>query len=163
MAEWPEKGVFIRGETDKATGAQWVYVTPQMARAHPKGRLSLWLWLIVTYFAAVATLRGIEVMHYGAMPLAQMGIMIGIPLVCAALLALRAPWGAPLVIVLSVLSVVGSVSHISEADPVALFNTIVLIGVAVYLYDADRPNLIYRHRYRSYKSLDRDSGPSEGT
>ncbi|GAA6187432.1 hypothetical protein [Litorivita sp. NS0012-18] len=161
MARIPEEGVFTQGKIDASTGARWIYVTPQMARAHPKGRLSLGLWLIVTYFIAVAALRIIELAQYEALPVGAAAVLVAIPLLCALLLALRAPWGAVLVIILSVLSVVGSLSRMGGADPIGLINTLVLIAVAVYLHEGDRPNLIYRHRYRSYKSKEGADGAAK--
>ncbi len=156
MAKMPDEGVFTRGKIDQNTGAQWVYVTAQMARAHPKGRLSIELWLVVAYFVAVAAVRVADVAAYG-----QSGawivyaVQIGIPLLLAALIALRAPWSASVAIVLVGLGVVASLKGLEQADdPLQIFNIAVLIGIAVYLHYGDRPNLIYRHRYRSYAPIE---------
>ena len=65
MAKMPEEGRFEYGKMDKQTGAQWVHVTPEMARAHPQGKLNLPLWLITGVFAAFGLLQLVDFVQFG--------------------------------------------------------------------------------------------------
>ena len=45
----------------------------------------------------------------------------------------------------------------AERSVIYLFETIANVGILFYLIDGDRPNLIYRHRYRQYSAKETDN------
>lgn len=157
MAEMPKDGRFEYGKFDPTTGAQWVYVSQTMARAHPKGRLGPALWAIVAFFAAEAGMKTYIAFAYDA-PILLIGS--GLQLLTALLLAIRAPWALVVALVQLGISIFGVVTDFSnteiEKDFMSLIGLLVSCGAAFYLFEGDRPNLIYRHRFRSFRERKED-------
>lgn len=149
--QMPEEGVFTPGGRDPVTGAQWIHVTPGMARNHPQGRLNLILWAIVGYYLAMAGLRVEQAVEWGGVPSGAFVLATLMPLLCAAGLAFRVPWAVLIVTALSALSVLSNLSVIGAGNPAVVVEIIVTVLIILYLLEGDRPNLIYRHRYRSYR------------
>jgi hypothetical protein len=146
--DFPEKGTFVPGKTDPMTGARWVNVSPQMARAHPKGRLGPVLWLIVAFFVV----SGVQLLWVGITAEGWVSVVIGMTsFLAGAMLALRAPWAVVMTGILLILLILSFVL-MSTTPPVA--ELVLAILALSYLLEADRPNLIYRHRFRSYKEPD---------
>lgn len=145
--------------TDKPTkadfysGIPWVYVTQQQAHAHPKGKLGAVLWLIVAYFIAIAGLKFYLSISVGAG--IGFAILTGLwPLLTGLGLALRVPWAIIMAVVSAGLTVYALLRGFSgDGSVITLFETIASIGILFYLIDGDRPNLVYRHRYRKYSVL----------
>ncbi len=158
MAKMPEEGRFEYGKMDKQTGAQWVHVTPEMARAHPQGKLNAALWAIAAVFAAFGAIRlYIIVLGYGDW---LVWIGAGLSFLTALALAIRAPIalflaGAQLLIGLFGLVTGGALKGLADVDGSQALNTLGLLIFSAlalfYLMEGDRPNLIYRHRYRSFR------------
>lgn len=154
---------------DQYSGIPWVDVTPQQARAHPKGHLGSLLWVIALYFIGTSIAKFYFAMAAGA----GVGIAVlnGIwPFLAGIGLALRVPWSVFMVIVSVAITAyslfAGLRPHFSlpeNAAPPALGETlpylldmIVNVAILFYLIDGDRPNLIYRHRYRQYSAVEPD-------
>ena len=141
---------------DFYSGIPWVFVTPEQARAHSKGTLGFWLWLIVVYFIATAILKFYLSISYNA------GLTIAIlnsiwPLFVGLGLAIRAPWAVILAAISAALTVFALVRGLGgNGTLITLFETLMNVGILFYLVDSDRPNLIYRHRYRKYSAVDAD-------
>jgi hypothetical protein len=144
-----------------ANGAQWVHVPRAEAHAHPRGRPGLLLWLVAAWFAASGGLEVALVLAAGA-PLVS-GALGALSLVAAAGLILRVPWAYVLAVLLPARFVIGFVQAIGggavgltgapEVDQVfVLVQAVVSVLVVFYLLEGERPNLIYRHRYRSYEA-----------
>ena len=137
-------------QNDAYTGIPWVYIDPDQARALPQGKLGLVLWLIVVYFVAIAVLKFGWVISLGA------GLGIAVlnsiwPLLAGAGLALRSPWSMVMAMIASAVTVLALARGLGEGSSlINLLETILNIGILFYLIDGDRPNLIYRHRYRKY-------------
>lgn len=148
----PRDGVFTETQANGETGEKWVYVTPAMARSHPMGRFGGMLWVVAGYFVLVAAVRVSALIAMPGMVSAVTGglLVLG-PLLCAAALALRVPWAQPVVATLSALSVLGAVRGLPAGDPLSVLEVIVLVLIVFYLLEGDRPNLVYRHRYRSFR------------
>lgn len=135
---------------DYYSGIPWVYVEPEKARAHPKGKLNAVMWLIVAYFLAVAVLKVYLSFRYGA------GFAVAFlnaiwPLLAGLGLALRVPWSIVMAMVSAGLTIYALLQGVEGPNPLlTLGQTIINVGILFYLIDGDRPNLIYRHRYRKY-------------
>lgn len=162
MAKMPEEGRFEYGKMDKNTGAQWVHVTPEMARAHPQGRLNALLWGIVAVFAALGAVKVYLFLTFGGTLLLSIGL---VELLTALMLGLRAPWGVWLAGAQLLMSVFGLVTGGTFADlqmagsAVAIATLAYFVFAALtlfYLIEGERPNLIYRHRFRSYRRANKE-------
>ncbi|NSX55877.1 hypothetical protein [Parasulfitobacter algicola] len=138
-----------RGQYDKETGAQWVNVTPEMARAHPLGKPGLLIYLIAAWFAlgAMGQLGFLFTLGFSFLFLA----LFFLYLLTAVALVLRAPVSVWLVTVSGGLQIL---LLMMSADIVTVFLAAIHILIIFYILDGDRPNLIYRHRYRSFKKGD---------
>ncbi len=150
MSEESKRGDFY-------SGIPWVYVTPDQARGHPKGQLGPALWAIVAYFIIAAIVKTILSINYG---LGVSGAAVnGLwPLIVGLGLALRIPWAVIFAAISAGLTVYALVRGLGgDGSLVTLLELVINIGVLFYLIDADRPNLIYRHRYRKYSVV--DGGP----
>lgn len=139
---------------DYYSGISWAYVTREQAHAHRLGKLGLILWAIVAYFIGIAVLKFGLVIYYDA------GIGIAIlnsiwPLLAGLGIALRAPWAVVMAAVSAFLTAYALVRGLGDQNSVViLFEIIANVGILFYLVDGDRPNLIYRHRYRKYSETD---------
>ncbi len=162
MAKLPEEGRFEYGRMDKTTGAQWVYVTPEMARGHPKGRLGATLWAIVAVFAAFGVLRIYAFVQTGNTILLVVALL---QILTALMLAIRAPWAVGLAGVQMVLSLLGTITgdalrelaYLDQAEAFLTLGNLIFSGLTLfYLFEGDRPNLIYRHRFRSFRGQPED-------
>lgn len=142
---------------DFYSGIPWVYVAPDQARAHPKGQLGPVLWAIVAYFIAIAILKTVLTLNYG-LGYGVAAFNGGWPLIVGLGLAFRIPWAIILSAVSAGLTVYALVRGLGgDGSLFTLFELIANVGILFYLIDADRPNLIYRHRYRKYSVI--DEGP----
>ncbi len=134
---------------DFYTGIPWVYVTGDQARNHPKGHLNLILWAVVAYFLGIAALK------FGWVISAGGGIGIALlnsiwPFLTGLGLAFRVPWAVIMASVAAGLTVWALLRGFGDGSLGPLAETIANVGILFYLIDGDRPNLIYRHRYRKY-------------
>lgn len=147
--QMPEDGQFRVGKPDNATDARWIYVTPEMALAHPKGRLGPLLWALVAFNLLMGVVR-----VYQGVTITPLALIFGVVnLTVALLLSIRSPWALPAVFV----QVIGGIlaAFFIVLGPVDVVIRAALgIGLLVYLVDGDRPNLIYRHRFRAYSDLE---------
>ena len=157
MAKMPEEGRFEYGKMDKQTGAQWVHVTPEMARAHPQGRLNLALWLIVMVFALIGFTFIYGFFVAGGVTSLIQGLLA---LFTAITLAMRAPIAVMLAAAQIFLNILlqllgGTLKDLSNMSPEYGILTLVILifsGLSLfYLIEGERPNLIYRHRFRSFR------------
>ena len=147
-----------------AMGRHWIFVTKHEAWSHPKGRPGLALFLISLWFAAVGAFE-LSVAIRGGLPLFSHA-MAGATAITGILLMLRIPWAYVAAVILPVRQVFGFIELIGTegvepplvATVYAVANAIIGIGVIFHLLEGDRPNLIYRHRYRSYKAERGDFG-----
>ena len=135
---------------DFYSGIPWVYVPPEQARAHPKGKLNLILWMIAAYFVAIGLLKFALAFSYGAS--VSVAFLNGIwPLLTGVGLALRVPWSILMACVAAGLTVYALLRGIGgDGSVVILLESVANAGILFYLIDGDRPNFIYRHRYRKY-------------
>lgn len=150
--------VVIQTVVDK-NGFQWVYLARDAAHGHPMGRPGLVLWLISAWFAASG---GLEVALVAALGTPWWSGLLGFASLAACVgLILRVPWAYVLAVLLPARFVVGFVMAIGggaqgltgavQADQLfVLAQAIIAIAVTFHLIEGERPNLIYRLRYRSY-------------
>ncbi|MEM6727247.1 MAG: hypothetical protein AAF618_01990 [Pseudomonadota bacterium] len=149
-------------------GRHWVYVTPNEAFAHPKGRPGLSIYLMALWFAGIGAFEAAVNLNFGAFGPVQ-ALFTGLLLLCAFGLVFRAPWSYVLAILLAVRETFGFVQLIGggafEVPPLlavyGVTNAIIGIGIIFYMVEGDRPNFIYRHRYRSYRAEAKAEGRSE--
>ena len=142
-----------------AMGRHWVYLTAQEAHGHPKGGPGPVEYGMALWFSLIAAFEAVVNIGYGQFGPVQL-VFTGLMLLCAVGLIIRAPWALVLAVLLAVRGMFGFVQLIGggafEVPPVlALYgvvNAIIGIGIVFYLIEGDRPNLIYRHRYRSYRA-----------
>ena len=135
---------------DFYSGIPWVYVAAGQARAHPGGKLNLILWIIAVYFIAIGVVKFGVMISIGAG--VGMTVLNGIwPFLTGLGLALRIPWAVLMACVSAGLTVYALLRGIGEdGSIVILLETVANTGILFYLIDGDRPNFIYRHRYRKY-------------
>ena len=137
-------------------GRHWVYVTEAEIRSHKKGYFGTFIWLVCLWFICVG---GLEVilganttlvrLFFGAL-LFFTGVGLCVRKRFAYLLALF----IPLVFIIRFFSTAagyGTVS-ISPSQYYDLCNAMITVGVCFYLFEGDRPNFIFRRRYRSYRT-----------
>lgn len=146
---------------DFYTGLQWVNITPEQARALPKGKLNAVLWAIAAYFILIALYKFWWVLDVGG------GLGIAVlnsiwPLLAGIGLALRVPWSVIMAIISTGLTVWALMRGLGTDTGVAiLLETVANVGILFYLMDGDRPNLIYRHRYRRYSAQEGGDGDAD--
>jgi len=138
-------------------GAHWIYVPREIAHAHPKGRPGIVIYLIAAWLAATGGLE-VALMLAGRVPW-WAGLLGGLSMLTALGLLMRAPIAMIFAIILPVRHTVGMIggvtvlTGVSQFDAVfVLVQAIIPIGIIFYLLEAERPNLIYRLRYRSYEA-----------
>lgn len=135
---------------DFYSGIPWVQVTPEQARSLPQGKLGVVLWIIVAYLIGIAAVKFYFTLDLGA------GVGIAVlnaiwPFLAGLGLALRAPWSSVMVMISAGLTVYALVRGMGgDNSLIILCELIANVGILFYLIDGDRPNLIYRHRYRKY-------------
>lgn len=138
---------------DSYSGIPWVYVDPVEARAHPKGQLTLALYGIIAYLLVTGALKLIVFLMAGY----PMGVVIlgaVLPVLAGLGLWLRAPWAVVVTILMAGFSLYAFARNLrANPDLMLLVDALVAVGIIFYLLEADRPNLIYRHRYRKYSAL----------
>lgn len=145
-------------------GRYWVQLTPDMARAHPKGRPGVVLYMIAAWFLVLGVMQSFVL---GGL----FGLIVTlIYALLALMLAIGAPWARVIAIVFCIMGM-GAPAGILFAGPdggallaemfvmlaIVLFNVFIIF----HLFDGERPNLVYSHRYRSYRAedaADRESG-----
>ncbi len=159
MAARLEPGEMRRGKRDRETGIAWVRVSREAAHAHPMGRLNWVMYLIIGFYLVTALTRGWMVAGQG------MGMVVavaGLPLVTALLLWMRAALARVLVVGTGLFALFGILSRgfdgLAEAGLVVslwgLGELIAILAITVYLWEGDRPNLIYARRFRSYRDAE---------
>ena len=149
MKEMPETGQFDYGVRDPVTGERWVYVSREMAQAHPKGQVGAVLYVIVLYLVAVAGLRFYEFTQFGYAPFYLLSSLV--PMLGALGLYFRVPFAVALIVLLFGISGYQLVTGIGSLNALGLVQLLASGAIAVYLVTSARANLIYRHRYRSFK------------
>ncbi len=152
---------------DHYSGIPWVYVPPDEARAHPQGQLTVFLWIIAIYLIGAGVAKAVTLQTTGV-PLGWALVISAFPILCGIGLILRMPWAIILATIsagLTVFQLVGGLGRLGEMGGNAvtiglvdirlalLFHLLVSVGIVFYLMDGDRPNFIYRHRYRKYSVL----------
>ena len=148
-------------KTDPYSRIPWVYVTREQAHAHPKGRLGPLLYAIAAFLILSGAVKLYVFLSAGA-PL-WMVLMSGLLPIAAGLgLLARMPFALVLTILLAGLTLFFAILGMRDlSEPgvstvervLPLIDALVSAGICFYLMDADRPNLIYRHRYRKYSAL----------
>lgn len=146
-------------ERDAYSGLTWVYVSPRDVRDHPKGRLNTILWAIVLFLVGSGLLKLIVFVDAGAA--LSIALLSGLfPILTGLGLALRMPFALVIAIIMAGIALYTTVGAMgSEESLWFLVDSLVAVGIIFYLLDGDRPNFIYRHRYRKYSELSDD--PSE--
>ena len=157
---------------DHYSGIPWVHVSPEEVRNHPKGQLTALLWAIGLYFIVTALLKMGLYRSEGAG--FGWALFLGLwPLLTGIGLLIRAPWALILAVisaglsaytlirgmdVLSQVAATGSVYFEGDRFLIApLVELLISVGILFHLMDGDRPNFIYRHRYRKYSVLNEDN------
>lgn len=141
---------------DAYSGIPWVHVDPETARAHPKGQLTLALRVIAGYLVAIGLFK--LWVFWGAGYAAGVIVLGGVlPILAGLGLWARMPWAVVVTLVMAGFNLYAFVRNVG-ADPglLLLFDGIASVAIIFYLVEGDRPNFIYRHRYRKYSVLDED-------
>lgn len=160
MSEEPKNGQDPNGPDQKGdyySGIPWVYVDPAQARAHPKGQLTPVLFVIGLYLVGIGLWKAYVFADAGY----ALGVVIlgGIlPVLAGAGLLLRMPWAIVVTIVMAGFTLYSFARNLrADPDPLLLVDALVAVGVIFYLVEGERPNFIYRHRYRKYSVEDDDA------
>lgn len=146
--------------SDEETGVTWVHVGREAAHGHPKGRPGGPMWLVIGYFALLALGWAYGLMA-GQVPLGMGLAGVLVPAALASGLFLRIPYAMPVTVVVAALTILYHLASIRYLNAVGMGNVVVLILIIFYLLEGDRPNLIYRHRYRSYPPAGGGTGKTD--
>lgn len=147
------------------SGISWVYIAPDQARSLPQGRLNWALYLIATYFIAIGLFKFWLVWSAGQG--VGLALVNGLwPILTGLGLLFRVPWAIVMAVISATLTIWfmfrGAISGGTDGGAIfALCDTILNVGILFYLVEADRPNLIYRHRFRKYSEV-AAGGPEHG-
>ncbi|MDQ2095389.1 hypothetical protein [Rhodalgimonas zhirmunskyi] len=173
MVERLKPGEMRRGKRNAETGVTWVQVSREAAHAHPMGKLNWLMVMIILYFLAVGVLKFWQVLGFGGgIGVALMGAAL--PLVTGLLLWAKAAMARVLVIVTGILTLLFTVAGgfglrgMDTAQMVggefwafiSLGELIAVLAITIYMWEGDRPNLIYANRFRSFR--DPDEGATDG-
>jgi len=151
----------MRDETTVTTqpdsfGRHWVYVTEAQVRGHAKGRFGLAIWLICLWFVAVG---GLEIVlgSSASLPRLVFGAVLfltGAGLVLRNRQAYLAALFVPMIFLIRFFSGASGYGGLlsGPAQYYDLCNALVVVGGCFYLFEGDRPNFIFRRRYRSYQA-----------
>ncbi|KAA0914735.1 hypothetical protein [Aquicoccus porphyridii] len=154
-------GEMRRGKRDRETGIAWVQVSREAAHGHPLGQLDWVMYLIIGFFLFAGLTRGWMVAGQGAGMALVLGV-VALPLVTALLLWMRAALARVLVVGTGLFALFGILSRgfdgTADAGLAAslwvLGELIAILAITVYLWEGDRPNMIYAHRFRSYRDAE---------
>lgn len=135
---------------DAYSGIPWVYVSKEEVWGHPKGRLSLILWAVALYFIISAVAK--VVIYTGAGLGLGLAVVSGLfPFLTGVGLILRVPWAIMLAIISASISLFSLMRGMGEGAGIYyLAEALIQAGIVFHLMDGDRPNFVYRHRYRKY-------------
>lgn len=134
------------------SGVPWVHVTPAEARAHPMGRPGPLLIGIGLFFIATAAWKGWATLAAGA------GVGWAVansawPFLTGLGLIFGVPWAVVMAGISAALTLWFLVRNLgADGGLYYLFEMIAYTGILFYLVDGERPNLVYRHRYRKYSA-----------
>ncbi|MBU2993825.1 hypothetical protein Q4555_11680 [Octadecabacter sp. 1_MG-2023] len=145
---------------DFYSGIPWVYVPPEQARAHPKGQLNWIMWLISLYFIGIGLFKiyWIITSGYGIGTAFLNGTW---PVLTGVGLMLRFPYAVMMAVITAGFSAFTLLRGIGDTGTVLiLMQALIAFGILFYLIDGDRPNFIYRHRYRKYSAANDGSAPA---
>ena len=138
---------------DAYSGIPWVNVTPTQARAHPKGQLGVILYVIIAYLV-LSGLFKLWAFGTAGYPIGVIALGATLPLVTGLGLWARMPWAIVVAIIMAGFTLYAFARNIgANPDFLLLADALVAVGMIFYLIEGDRPNLIYRHRYRKYSAL----------
>ncbi len=153
-----------RGERPEFySGIPWVQVTPQQARGLPQGKLNTALYVIGLYFIGIGLFKFGVVLSVGAG--FGTAVLNGVwPVLTGIGLLMRVPWSIIMAMVSATLTVWFLIrgTQVGVADGnslIPMIETLINVGILFYLVEGERPNLIYRHRYRKYSVEQGDDEP----
>lgn len=163
MTERLKPGETRRGRRNRETGIAWVQVSREDAHAHPMGQLDWVLYLVIGFFVVAGLTRGWFVATGGGGAV-LVAAVAALPLLTALLLWLRAALARVLVVGSGLFTLFGILSRGFEgmadaglgASLWVLGELVAILAITIYLWEGDRPNLVYANRYRSYRD------PAEG-
>ncbi|MEJ6639466.1 MAG: hypothetical protein QNL58_03850 [Octadecabacter sp.] len=140
---------------DFYSGIPWEHVTRAQAHSLPQGMLGLILWGAVIYFIGIGILKFYLTLNFGAS--VGVAVLNSIwPILTGLGLAFRVPWAVIMAMISAALTVYALIRGLGgDGSLITLAEVLINVGILFYLIDGDRPNLIYRHRYRKY-SVDED-------
>lgn len=166
MGKRLKPGEMRRGKRNAETGVTWVQVSRETAHAHPMGRLNWLMYLIILYFLAVGVTKFWQVVDFGGTVWVAAAAAV-LPLITGLLLWAKAALARVLVIVTGVLTVHFAVSStfgmrtsdtvgLAEAGGagwavISLVELVIVLAITIYMWEGDRPNLIYANRFRSFR------------
>ena len=137
-----------------AHGRHWVTVTRAEASSHPKGRPGPFEVLIAIWLMAFGALDLVGRFYGGIIGfgviwpilfiLTSVGLILRLPIawVISFLCCIRVLWAF----------VFGGYGFEGPLGLFFLGNAVVAVAAAFYMLEGERPNLIYRLRYRSYRA-----------
>ncbi len=137
-------------------GRHWVYVSEAQVRGHVKGHFGLVIWLICLWFVCVG---GLEIVLGSSTSLPRLAyglalFVTGAGLIVRNRLAYLAALFVPMIFLIRFFSQATGygIVTISPAQYYDLINALVTVGLCFYMFEGDRPNFIFRRRYRSYRA-----------
>ena len=137
-------------------GRHWVYVSEAQVRGHKKGKFEPLIWTICLWFVCVG---GLEIILGSSTSLPRLCygfamFAVGVGLVFRNRQAYLVALFIPIILVIRFFSQATNYGTIvvSPSQYYDLINALVTVGVCFYMFEGDRPNFIFRRRYRSYRA-----------
>ena len=137
-------------------GRQWVYVSDEQVRGHAKGQFGLLIWAICLWFVCIG---GLEIVLGSSTSLSRLayGFALfgtGAGLVLRNRFAYLVALFIPMIFLIRFFSQASGYGTImvNTAQYYDLINALVTVVVCFYMFEGDRPNFIFRRRYRSYRA-----------
>lgn len=148
----------LHEKPDPYTGLTWAYVSRADAHAHPKGRLGLALYGIAGFLLLSGLFKLVTLWPAGALTALGAGAL---PMLVGLGLLARIPWSLVLAVVMAGFTLYTTFraynadgAFIDGATGLLfLFDALASVAILFHLLEGDRPNLIYRHRFRKYSDL----------
>jgi len=136
--------------TDAYSGLKWVHLSRAEAHSLPSGRLNMVLWAIVAFLIGSGLFKLVVFIGSGA-PLGLTFIAALVPVLTGLGLAARLPYALVLAVIMAGITLYSTMRAMGEGQTIwLLVDALVALGILFYLLEGDRPNLIYRYRFRKY-------------
>lgn len=139
-------------QIDPETGIPWITVSREKAHGHPRGRIGGPLLVVLAYLVLGGGFKLWIHLTTGA-GIGALALGGALPVLAGVLMARRQGWGYWLAILSGAYVFLHGIQYVG-GHPIWLADMIGAAAMLFYLFDGDRPNLVFRHRYRQYSAVE---------